>query len=218
MADSKTPPHTALDHLVVAARTLDDGVSWVEEKLGLTVPRGGAHDHMATHNCVGRIGDDLYFEIIAINPDDTPDRTRWFAMDEACFHDRLAAEPAFLHHWAINTSDIEATCTAASHDTGPVMTMSRGDLRWKILVRDDGQLARHGILPTAIEWPENVHPSRNMTDLDIRLDTLTLISPDVEAVRRDLHAIRADAFCDVVAGPKERLSATFIRNGERLTL
>ena len=33
----------ALDHLVVAARTLDEGAAWVEARLGVPMGPGGKH-------------------------------------------------------------------------------------------------------------------------------------------------------------------------------
>ena len=69
-----TTPVTRFDHLVVAATTLDAGVAWVQARLGVTVPFGGIHDHMGTHNCVGQLTPTTFLEIIAINPDATPDR------------------------------------------------------------------------------------------------------------------------------------------------
>jgi hypothetical protein len=45
-----------LDHLVVAARALEDGVAWVEARLGVTMGAGGKHALMSTHNRVLNLG------------------------------------------------------------------------------------------------------------------------------------------------------------------
>ena len=39
-----------LDHLVVMATTLDQGVAWCEATLGVTPGPGGEHPLMGTHN------------------------------------------------------------------------------------------------------------------------------------------------------------------------
>lgn len=39
-----------LDHLVVAARTLEEGVAYVADTLGIEPAGGGAHPSMRTHN------------------------------------------------------------------------------------------------------------------------------------------------------------------------
>ena len=41
---------THIDHLVVAARNLDEGVAWCEATLGLTPNAGGEHEKYGTHN------------------------------------------------------------------------------------------------------------------------------------------------------------------------
>lgn len=212
------PPVTRFDHLVVAAATLDVGVAWVQDRLGVTVPFGGIHDHMGTHNCVGQLTPATFLEIIAINPDATPDRTRWFSMDDPVFHARVSAEGAFLHHWVINSTDINATLTAAKHNAGPAMNMSRGSLSWQISVRDDGHLPRDGILPTVIQWPDIPHPASRMDDLGLQLTDLKVHSSDPNETRRELIAMGADDFCSLHRGANNHLSATFIRDGWRIEL
>jgi hypothetical protein len=39
-----------LDHLVVAARSLDEGAQYVADTLGVTPADGGRHPGMGTHN------------------------------------------------------------------------------------------------------------------------------------------------------------------------
>ena len=63
---------TQIDHLVVVARTLDEGVAWCEATLGMTPQAGGEHEKYGTHNRLFKIATPsypmAYFEIIAINP------------------------------------------------------------------------------------------------------------------------------------------------------
>ena len=42
--------NTQLDHLIVAAATLAEGVAWCEDMLGVTPGPGGQHPLMGTHN------------------------------------------------------------------------------------------------------------------------------------------------------------------------
>lgn len=39
-----------LDHLVISARTLDEGTQYVADTLGIAPSGGGAHPLMRTHN------------------------------------------------------------------------------------------------------------------------------------------------------------------------
>ncbi|MFN6996241.1 MAG: VOC family protein, partial [Aquincola tertiaricarbonis] len=63
--------HVELDHLVVGARSLEEGAAWCEATFGIVPGPGGQHPLMGTHNRLLRLqgGDafaQAYLEIIAI--------------------------------------------------------------------------------------------------------------------------------------------------------
>ena len=71
-------PRCELDHLVIGAATLAEGVAWLEDRLGVTVPAGGKHPLMGTHNRLMQLGHGTFLEIIAIDPDAaSPGRRRF---------------------------------------------------------------------------------------------------------------------------------------------
>lgn len=170
-----------LDHLVVAAATLAEGVQWCEAVLGVTPGPGGKHPLMATHNRLFDISSaafpQAFFEIIAIDPDaPVPARARWFGLDTL----DLRNGPRLLH-WVARTVAIEArgqALRAAGLDIGPVITASRdtpqGRLEWRISVPDDGRLLAGGALPTLIDWGRTPHPVALMAKPGITLQALTL--------------------------------------------
>ena len=91
-----TPLPPRLDHLVVLATDLEQGVGWAEATLGVTPEPGGEHPLMGTHNRLLRIvhpevpaWQRSYLEIIAINPRANNDQRtlacRWFDMDSAVY-------------------------------------------------------------------------------------------------------------------------------------
>jgi hypothetical protein len=47
--------HTQVDHVVVAARSLQEGVAWCEQTLGVSPGPGGEHPLFGTHNRLLRI-------------------------------------------------------------------------------------------------------------------------------------------------------------------
>ena len=55
----------SLDHLVVAALTLEAGVDHVFRSLGVAIPPGGAHPLMGTHNHLMQLGEGVFLEVIA---------------------------------------------------------------------------------------------------------------------------------------------------------
>lgn len=175
----------SLDHLVVGARSLDEGVRWCESTLGITPGLGGEHVFMATHNRLLRIDSAdfprAYLEIIAIDPQASPPaRRRWFDLDQPALQAALAARGPALIHWAARCDDIHAD-VAALHaqglDRGEVLPAERatprGVLRWQISVRPDGQRLADGAVPTLIEWGK-VHPVDAMPDSGVVLEQLVL--------------------------------------------
>lgn len=174
----------ALDHLVLAARTLDEGVAWCEATLGLRPEAGGQHVFMGTHNRVFSIVSPAfprsYFEIIAIDPSlPAPQRARWFGLDDAALRRALASGPRLVA-WVSRSDDIakvHATMLAAGIDCGTVEAAERatphGLLRWKISLRADGRRLLGGAAPALIEWGD-VHPTDSMPGSGIELRTMRL--------------------------------------------
>jgi Glyoxalase-like domain len=169
-----------MDHLVVAARTLDDGVRWCEATLGIAPGPGGKHPLMSTHNRLFNLSSDAFpnafFEIIAIDPDaPPPGRARWFGLDAL----DLSGGPRLLTFVA-RTNSLDDTLAAwrdLGLDAGPALAASRetplGVLRWRIAVRDDGAVLCGGALPTPIEWGGR-HPAASMPLSGVVLRSLTL--------------------------------------------
>ncbi len=170
----------AVDHLVVAAATLTDGVAWCEATLGVTPGPGGQHPLMGTHNRLLKIASDrfpqAYLEIIAIDPDAAaPTRRRWFGMDDLDLSGgprlvhMVGRSPMLdMHRWGLITVGCKpGDPVRAGRDT------PQGPLAWQILVREDGQLDCGGALPTLIQW-EGRHPTDAMPDSGVVLASLTL--------------------------------------------
>jgi hypothetical protein len=184
----------AIDHLVIAAATLAEGVAWCEQTLGVIPGPGGAHLLFGTHNRLLRLhtetGQACYLEIIAIDPAATPQRVaplaRWFDLDQPALQAQLREQGPQLVHWVLRVPDIRATLAAwqgLGIDRGPALTASRptpqGLLQWRISVRDDGQRLMGGALPTLIEWGD-VHPCDAMPDSGLTLSAITLHAPGTD--------------------------------------
>jgi len=147
----------SIDHLVIAARTLEEGARWVEGELGATLVAGGKHALMGTHNRLLALGERRFLEVIAIDPEaPAPARPRWFALDDPAMRARLAKGPAFIH-WVERTEDIEAALQEYSEPVD-ILSLSRGRYRWRIGVPRDGRIPGNGTLPTLIQW-EGEHPA-----------------------------------------------------------
>lgn len=174
-----------VDHLVVAADSLEQGARWCEATFGLAPDAGGRHDWMGTHNRLLSLASascpQAYLEIIAIDPEAlAPARPRWFGLDDPPMRERLRESPRLVH-WVLSCESIEHRrdqLRQAGFDPGDVCDAQRdtaeGLLKWRITVRPDGRLLCDGAMPTLIEWPPGRHPSRQLPDRGLRLDGLTV--------------------------------------------
>ncbi len=186
------PPslHTEPDHLVITAPTLEAGMEWIAQRLGVSMlPRiGGQHARLSTHNALLSLGEGFYLEVIAIDPDAAaPARPRWFGMDA------LATDAApRLAHWVARTDDIHAATGASSIDPGEITPMQRGALDWLITIAADGCLPFAGLMPSLIQWLSQPHPASALPDLGCRLRRLELAHPDAGVLLAALRAIGVD--------------------------
>ncbi|MDA7949056.1 MAG: VOC family protein [Hyphomicrobiaceae bacterium] len=192
-----------LDHLVVAAATLEQGVEYLEKKLGVAVPEGGAHPLMGTHNHLMQLGGDAFLEVIAVDPGaPSPTRPRWYALDDPAIQARIEKQPSLIT-WVVRTDDIVGATRSAEISPGPVIEGRRGDMVWQITVPDDGAMPDGGLFPTLIQWPGalNAHgPAPNMVDLGCRLDQLIVFHPQPTQMRAALESIGAADLADVAEG------------------
>jgi len=176
----------ALDHLVVAASTLAEGVRWLEDRLGVDLAAGGRHAAMGTHNRLLSLGPGAYLEVIAIDPEaPAPGRPRWFALDAPAMRERLAAGPALVH-WVVRVPDIEGTRRAVPDFPDDVLDLGRGDYRWRIGVPSDGALPGGGAFPTIIQWLGGRHPAADLPETGCSLELLTVRAPAAASIRATL--------------------------------
>jgi len=196
-------PPSHIDHITITAPTLAAGAALVRETLGVAPQPGGRHPRMGTHNLLLRLGDALFLEVIAIDPDGAaPGRPRWFALDTL-----TPDSPPTLATWVARTPDIRAAHAAASEALGEIEPMSRGTLDWLITIPADGALPLDGAGPALIEWQGDVHPARGLPDHGLSLALLELIHPDPARVTRLLASLVLDGPVAVTAGATPGLIA-----------
>lgn len=178
----------AVDHLVVAAATLDAGSAWCEATLGVTPAAGGRHAAMGTHNRLVKIAGaafaDAYLEIIAIDPEAPPPRRpRWFGLDKL----DLTGGPRLVHLVArsnrldTHRQGLIAVGCKPGEPAAFGRETPRGRLVWQLLVRDDGGLDCGGALPSLIQWQGSLHPAAQLPDCGVSLSALTLAGVPAQA-------------------------------------
>lgn len=203
---------TQIDHLVVVAHNLAQGVAWCESTLGVVPGPGGTHPLMGTHNRLLNISSpsypQAYLEILAIDPEaDPPDRPRWFGLDEPRLQAAVQQQPRLVHV-VMRTRQLEMLrfgLVQQGQDPGQTLAASRrtdqGLLQWQILVRDDGQIACAGALPTLIEW-QGQHPADALPPSAVQLRSVAIggLPPRIAALmackgvlmKRDGPALRLE--------------------------
>ncbi|MBB2930976.1 VOC family protein [Paraburkholderia silvatlantica] len=194
-----------LDHLVVAARTLEEGVQYVSDALGVAPSGGGAHPLMRTHNRLLGLWGGAYLEVIAIDPAANSGtgsganvRARLFALDDPAVQARLEQGP-YLSHWVARVDPPKRLARWREQYPQRIpapVPMTRGDFCWQLTVPENGafpswQGAGDGILPSLIQWDTAHHPSQVLADTGIALTSLTGFHREAQAAREQLQWLGA---------------------------
>jgi hypothetical protein len=199
-----------LDHLVIAARTLDEGAQFIAWKLGVETVAGGQHPSMRTHNRLLNLWGGVYLEVIAIDPaavsTDSP-RPRLFALDDPAMQRRLESDGPQLVHWVARVDRPKSLVRWREQypeRIAPVAAMTRAGNTWGLTVPDDGAFpawhgAGDGVLPSLIQWDTPRHPSDALPGTGIALTTLTGYHPQAQAVTEQLTWLGAADLMRVAA-------------------
>ncbi|SMG46241.1 VOC family protein [Paraburkholderia susongensis] len=211
----------SLDHLVISARTLEEGEQYVADALGVAPAGGGAHPLMRTHNRLLGLWGGVYLEVIAIDPhasaahaathaatraaaDSGTPRPRLFALDDPATHARLENGP-YLSHWVARVERpkrLAAWQAQYPQRIAPVVPMTRGDFTWGLTVPDDGsfpawQGAGDGVLPSLIQWDSACHPSQVLAPANLALKALKAVHPQAALIGEQLRWLGAEHLLDV---------------------
>ncbi|WP_281983286.1 VOC family protein [Thalassorhabdomicrobium marinisediminis] len=185
-----------LDHLAIAAETLDEGAVWLEDLLGVPLQPGGKHARFGTHNRLLGLDDGLYLEVIARDPEAEVAGPRWFDLD------RFSGPPRLVN-WICEAEDFHA---ALRHGMRHV-PMQRGDLRWDMGVPEDGSLPLGGGYPTVLHWHSDTPPGRALPASGCALRQLTILHPLADAISAELTGHLQDPRVTFEAGDPIKLTA-----------
>ena len=94
----------AVDHLLLGASDLDQGIAYVEQRTGVKAQVGGSHPGVGTRNALLSLGDRQYLEIIAPDPSQSSFN---FQIDL-----RRLTTPKLVT-WAASTRDLDGVVSRA---------------------------------------------------------------------------------------------------------
>jgi hypothetical protein len=198
-----------LDHLTVIAPSLAEGVAHVRACLDVDVPFGRRHQDMGTYNHLLRLGESVYLEIIAIDPDaPRPARPRWFGLDDQKLV-RAAWDDGFrLRGWVARTTDIDSLLPEHEAVLGRKTQLTGGDSFFFFSIPDDGSLPSGGVAPSVIDRRGRPVPTGPMADLGAELRSVIIEHPDPAAVTELYGQLGIDTAPEVRKGDRFRYRAT----------
>lgn len=174
-----------IDHIVIGARTLEDGARYVEDLLGVKPVKGGAHPGFGTHNMLLGMGANCYIEVIAADPaQPDPSHPRPFDLDEASLKTALEAEPRLIAYVASTPALDAVVARLGPAQAGEVREMSRGNLTWRMAFPPQRQ-DMDNLIPPLIQW-NGERAAKHLRDSGWRLATLEGEHPDAAALRKAL--------------------------------
>ena len=172
-----------LDHITVIAPSLAEGAAHVEASLGIAVPFGTRHLYMGTHNHRLQLGGGVYLEIVARDPEGaSPGRARWFGLDDAAQVSADWAEGRRLRGWVAATTDMGAMLAAHPGVFGREIGLPMDAPAFGFSIPEDGSLPLDGAAPSLIDHRDEPTSMAEIPDLGARLRSLTIETPDPDAL------------------------------------
>ncbi|WP_439598545.1 VOC family protein [Falsiroseomonas sp.] len=200
-----------IDHIVVGARTLEEGADYIEAQLGIRPGKGGSHPGVGTHNMLLSLGPQQYLEVIAPDPaQDTPPHPRPFDLDDPAVKLMLEAGPHLLA-WVARTPVLDAVVTRlGASQAGEVRAMSRGELTWRMAFPPQRQ-DMGNLIPPLIQWDDGKGAAPRLKKSGCKLLALEAEHPDAEQLREALRQRGLEEALKVRRSPHPRLVARITR-------
>jgi len=205
-----------IDHLVLAAPSLDVGCQTVEARTGVAPVFGGVHPGAGTHNALLSLGPPTYLEVIARDPAQSDVATTVLVPEDLGDEPRLVA-------FAVGCDDIDAAVAALRAAGAPGvgdpfgMTRERPDgrvLSWRLAFVADGRVG--GATPFLISWDRGGSPAYD-APVGGTFVALRAGDPEPAASSRALEVLGVEV--TVEPSPRARLEATITTStGEEITL
>jgi len=172
-----------LDHLTAIAPTLAEGVAHLRECLDLDIPFGQRHAYMGTCNHLLQLGDGVYLEIIALDPDaEPPPCARWFGLDNQRAVKRDWDDGRRLRGWVARTDDINRVISSHGSIFGRKVALPWASPSFDFAIPEDGSLPLAGAAPSIIDRRGKIRSMAAIADLGARLQSFSLEHPDAGAL------------------------------------
>jgi hypothetical protein len=196
----------SLDHLTIIAPSLSEGIDHIRACLDLDIGDGRTHSEMGTHNRRLRLGDAIYLEVIAVDPDaPAPPGPRWFGLDDLTMVRTHWMNGERLRGWVAHTDNIDAVLSAHGNLLGSRFSIGR-NAHFSLL--PDGALPFGGILPSVIDRAGQASPVVTMAERGAKLLDFVLEHPTPAVVTALYEGLGISNPPRVQEGPTLRYVAT----------
>ena len=192
-----------LDHFIYAGRDLEAMRQQFERLTGVAPARGGRHPGLGTHNALASLGDDVYFELLAVDPEQRQslEGTMGGRIDALpyprLFAYMLRGRDLKRQKDILKRHGIEADLFDASRNTPDGRT-----LNWRLLVPHPHPLG--DFVPKFIDWLDTVHPATTSTR-GCTFESFELGHPDAAVLNALLKDLGADLLVESADQPCFRL-------------
>ena len=193
-----------LDHVVLGANTLQEGTDFVENILQTKLSDIGYHKDMGTHNRTIKINNEVYLEVVAIDPKKNDLKNKkWFNLDNSNLQFKLKKSPQIIGYVIENNNKIPFKY----YD--PFFQASRANYRWQFAMPScnnnnlDIEIIETGIIPSLISW-ENNKPIYQMEKNQFELISFQIILSETQKhLNSFLHAFGEIEYVSVALTTKK---------------
>ena len=160
-----------IDHIVLAVPNLEEGILWVEEKLGIKPVYGGQHQTEGTHNALLNLGNECYLELLAIDFSNKKiSSPRWMGID-------LIDEPT-ITRWAVKSDNLvkeveflkNVNNLLGNYKAGSRVKADGSILKWQLSIPLPKPKVE--ITPFLIDWEDSIHPTASVSYTHLTLPTI----------------------------------------------
>ncbi|WP_420411907.1 VOC family protein [Roseibium sp.] len=197
-----------LDHITVVPPTLTEGVRHVQDCLDIEVPFGTRHEYMGTHNHRLQLGDGIYLEIVAFDPDGiSPRHSRWFGLDDPKTVRSSWDAGRRLRGWVASTNDLRSVLAKHGAIFGNEVPLPPENPVFAFAIPEGGSLPLDGAAPSLIDHRGAPTSKAEIPDRGAVLRSMTLEHPEPEAIERLYNELEIDRPPRIVTGTEVRYRA-----------
>ena len=150
-----------IDHIVWAVPDFEKGIEYFKNLTGVTPVFGGYHKNLGTKNALVNLGNECYFEILAIDETSAIKPPRWMGID-------LITKPT-ITRWALKSANLERDSVILKSNNslmadikGGQRTLTSGEiLKWQLTMPLSNPTIE--VAPFLLDWSESAaHPTQHL--------------------------------------------------------